>query len=418
MSIDGLMRTSVSGMQAQSNRLGAVAGNIANASTVGYKRVDTQFATLLAEATPTSVPAMGVETISHHLVSSQGILQSTTSRFDLAVNGEGFMPVAGADGDPVLTRAGAFVPDASGRLINAAGYVLLGTPITSGIGGTALALGDLTPVVVGGSGVQASPSTAATLAANLPALASPIAPTDLPSANASTSVSTARTSLVTYGNLGETLTLDVHFSRTTSPGEWEIAIFNAADRSTSGGFPYANPALASLTISFDANGMPGPSAPTSISVPVPGGATVDVDLGGTTQLAADFTVVNADANGHPAGGAAAIEIDGKGIVSEIFASGTRRVLFQIPIAAVNSPDNLVAIDGNAYRPSSMSGNIRLGIPDSAGYGSLVSGALETSTVDMASELTDMISAQRNYTANSRVFQTGAEIMEIVVNLKR
>jgi flagellar hook protein FlgE len=62
--------------------------------------------------------------------------------------------------------------------------------------------------------------------------------------------------------------------------------------------------------------------------------------------------------------------------------------------------------------------MRVGVPQSGGFGSLVSGALESSTVDMASELTDMIAAQRSYTANSRVFQTGSELMDVIVNLKR
>jgi flagellar hook protein FlgE len=62
--------------------------------------------------------------------------------------------------------------------------------------------------------------------------------------------------------------------------------------------------------------------------------------------------------------------------------------------------------------------MRIGIPGSAGLGTLESGKLESSTVDLATELADMIEAQRNYTANSRVFQTGSELMELVVNLKR
>jgi flagellar hook protein FlgE len=60
----------------------------------------------------------------------------------------------------------------------------------------------------------------------------------------------------------------------------------------------------------------------------------------------------------------------------------------------------------------------VGIPGTAGFGTLESGKLESSTVDLATELADMIEAQRNYTANSKVFQTGADLLDVLVNLKR
>ena len=62
--------------------------------------------------------------------------------------------------------------------------------------------------------------------------------------------------------------------------------------------------------------------------------------------------------------------------------------------------------------------MRLGFAQEGGRGNIVSGSLEQSTVDLATELTDMIDAQRGYTANSKVFQTGAELMDVLVNLKR
>ena len=74
--------------------------------------------------------------------------------------------------------------------------------------------------------------------------------------------------------------------------------------------------------------------------------------------------------------------------------------------------------GNVFSQSSDSGDIRIGFANEGGMGSVVSGALENSNVDIAEELTDMIESQRSYTANSKVFQTGADLMDILVNLKR
>ena len=60
----------------------------------------------------------------------------------------------------------------------------------------------------------------------------------------------------------------------------------------------------------------------------------------------------------------------------------------------------------------------IGFAGAGGFGSISSGALEQSTVDLATELTTMIESQREYTANSKVFQTGADLMDVLVNLKR
>ena len=92
--------------------------------------------------------------------------------------------------------------------------------------------------------------------------------------------------------------------------------------------------------------------------------------------------------------------------------------YKIPLAKVPSPDNLTPSTGNVYSISSTSGDLLVGTPNVGGFGSLVSGALEQSTVDLGAELTSMIEAQRNYTANSKVFQTGSELIDVLVNLKR
>jgi flagellar hook protein FlgE len=76
------------------------------------------------------------------------------------------------------------------------------------------------------------------------------------------------------------------------------------------------------------------------------------------------------------------------------------------------------ISGNVFSPSAESGNIQLGFPENGGMGKVSAGALEESNADIAQELTDMIEAQRSYTANSKVFQTGSELMDVLVNLKR
>lgn len=419
MSINGMMRTSISGMTAQSARLSSVSANIANSSTVGYKSAETLFSSLLIDAPGTSYNSGGVEASTRYAISRQGVLTRTASQFDLAIRGSGFLLVENANGAVSLTRAGAFVPDADGHMVNAAGFKLLGMPLNGSAGPLPInSTAGLVPINISPVRLEAVPTTAGSLLANVPSAADPIAAADLPSQNAAGSSSSARTSVVVYGNLGEEITLDVYYARTTTPGEWEMTVFDAAGRDAGGGFPYSSGPLAQSTLVFDASGQLDPSVVSTLNVPVPGGSTLELDIAGTSQLAAEFSVRSVSTNGNPPSDPSSIDISDDGIMYAAYDNGTRRAMWQIPLATVASPDRLAPMTGNVFAVTADSGDLRIGAPGSAGFGGIVSGALESSTVDLSAELTDMIEAQRNYTANSRVFQTGAELMEVLVNLKR
>jgi flagellar hook protein FlgE len=137
-----------------------------------------------------------------------------------------------------------------------------------------------------------------------------------------------------------------------------------------------------------------------------------------SQLATGYAVYDAVVNGNGPSAIENVQISTDGTLSAVFSNGTTRALYRIPLATVASPDQLNVLPGNVYTQSNDSGDIRIGFPDQSGLGALVSGALESSNVDIAQELTDMIEAQRNYTANSKVFQTGADLLDVLVNLKR
>ena len=123
-------------------------------------------------------------------------------------------------------------------------------------------------------------------------------------------------------------------------------------------------------------------------------------------------------DGNAPSGIDKIEISEDGTVYAQYENGSFKTLYRIPIATVQSPDQLNVEPGNVYSQSSDSGDVRIGFANEGGMGSVVSGALENSNVDIAEELTSMIESQRTYTANSKVFQTGADLMDILVNLKR
>lgn len=420
MSIYGAMRTGASGMAAQSNRLGAVSENIANASTVGYREASTQFSSLLVNTSVSSYSSGGVETNVRYAISRQGTLAFSASPFDLAITGDGFFVVNDPSGRSLLTRAGAFVPDDNGQLVNSAGFTLLGLPIGAG-GAAGLVLNGtagLEPVVVNSNRLEAVATTNGLLTANLPAFSDAVVAGNLPSDNAATSTSTARSSIVVYGDLGQEVVLDIHFAQTATTGEWEVSVYDAAGRAPTGGFPYAAADLVTQTLTFDASGALDPASASSLAIAIPGGQTMTLDVSRMTQLATDYTVLEVNADGNPPSDVMSVEIAQDGTVYETYENGSRRATYRIAMADVVSPDRLIPVSGNVFEPSSMSGDILVGFPDAGGLGSIVSGALENSTVDLANQLTDMIEAQRNYTANSRVFQTGAELLDVLVNLKR
>jgi flagellar hook protein FlgE len=419
MSLYGMMRTGVSGMNAQANRLSAVADNIANSSTTGYKRATTEFASLVLPSTNGNYASGGVTTSIRNSISQQGDLKFTTSGSDLAINGAGFLVVQGPGGTPVLTRAGSFVPDGEGRLVNAAGYQLLGYSFANGVPSAAAnGFGGLEPVTLAQNELIATPTTTGVFTANLPAGADIVPAANLPSANAATAAYSAKSSLITYDNLGGEVLLDVYFTK-TGANTWEVAVYNQANAAPNTSFPYTAPALATQTLSFNATDgkLTGLSA-TDITIPIPGGLSLDLDLAKVTQLAETYTLLDAKVNGNAPSAIEGIEISRDGTVFANYENGSSRALYRIPIANVASPDQLLVMPGNVFAESPESGAVQIGFANEAGRGSVMSGALENSNVDIAEELTSMIESQRNYTANSKVFQTGADLMDVLVNLKR
>jgi flagellar hook protein FlgE len=416
MSLYGVMRTGVSGMNAQSNKLGTIADNVSNAGTVGYKRATADFSSFVLDAGNTNYDSGAVVTTIHHAVGQQGPLSYTSSPTDLAIQGSGFMIVQDPKGVPFITRAGAFRIDAStANLVNTSGFTLVGYPVANGgtdvvVNGTA----GLQPINLSGMNLRAIPSSEGTFQVNLPSNDAVVSG-NTPADNLVDSAYSEKSSVVTYDNLGNEVTLDVFMTKTAAD-TWQVAVFDHSDAPSSGVFPYGAAALTTQTVTFDSLGKLS-STPT-MSVAVPNGQTLKFDLTGSTQLAANYSPLNIAVNGSAPSTVSGVVIEKDGTVFATYENGTRTAAFRIPLATVESPDNLEPLPGNVFATTVQSGDIQIAFPEEAGRGSLISGALEQSNVDMASELTDMIVAQRDYTANSKVVQTGSELLDVLMSLKR
>lgn len=441
MSLYGMMRTGVSGMNAQSTRLATVADNIANSGTNGYKKASVEFSSLVVPNTGTNYVSGGVSTQVRYNMNA-GNLQYTTSVTDLAIDGNGFFVVQDAAGKPALTRAGSFIPDGNGNLLNAAGFYLMGRSYTLGEPGTTTTFGDFERVTIPTTGLERVASTVGKLASNLPFDApvygplalTPPDPSQLPSANPATDTSIRegiaagsifKSGLTAIGNAGEPIRLDVYFTKKAA-NEWEISIYYQPDASGGTAFPYQKTALATQSLTFEpttGNLIPGPQTELEIDLgPTPGadlnGQKVRVDLSDMRQLATAYTPLAAEMNGSRPSAIDRVVIDQEGILSIQYANGAMEKLYRLDLAYVQSPDQLTVLPGNVFQEGLQSGQVNFGKPNEISLGAIQSGALEASNVDIAEELTNMIESQRNYTANSKVFQTGGDLMDVLVNLKR
>jgi flagellar hook protein FlgE len=413
MGLYGVLNTSVSGMAAQASALSTIGDNIANSGTTGYKRASTEFETLLGDSGTSDYSSGGVLTDVRYGISDQGTIASTTTATNLAINGNGFFVGQDSSGAQVLTRAGAFTKQLDGTLQNTAGYTLMGYQLP---GGTALQA-----INVGGAGLVASASQSGTLTVNLDSSATAVA--TLPSANTAASGYTSVQQMTAYDALGTPITLDVYMTKTTTAGQWNVSVFNHADANASGTspFPYKNGGVAdtpmantSLTFNTTTGAYTGGSP---VAITMPNGSTVSLDMSQSTQLDSGFQAAAKTLDGSAPAALSSITISKDGTVTQVYSNGVTKPTFQVALATVAAPDLLTPISGDAYTTNSESGTMITAVAGSNGTGLIESSSLEGSTVDLATELTNMISAQRNYEANSKVLQTASDLLGVLNNIR-
>ncbi len=442
MSIFGSMKTAVSGMNAQANKLSTVSDNIANVNTTGYKSASASFSSLILPSGGGSYNSGSVETNVSYSVTQQGDAISTNSGTDLSIRGAGFFVVQGADGKTVLTRAGDFTPDANGNLVNSAGYTLMGYSYASGAPAVVVnGFDGLVPINVNQNGLASEASTTGTFKGNLNSNATVVTGSSvaLPSkanTDASTggtgstppvTTNTQKSSVVAYDKLGNSVMYDVYYTKISgadstaaTSDQWEVAVYRHADANTSGSssFPYSAAPVGTTTLTFDANGNQVADGKGVFNIVDPKtGGTIQMDLTGMTQKATDFSSTGST-NGQAASPVTGVTIDKSGVVYANYKTGDPKAIYQIPLATVASPDKLTLMSGNVYQANADSGVTVTSFANSNGLGYVQSNSLEASNVDLAGQLTDMIQAQKSYTANSKVFQTGTDLLDVLVNLQR
>ncbi|MGV2121938.1 flagellar hook protein FlgE [Agrobacterium vitis] len=411
MSLASAMNSSVSGLTAQSNKLTSIGDNISNTSTTGYKGTETAFSSLVNGGTTSTTT---------QTVSQSGDLESTSSETDLAIDGDGYFVVQDDEGDVFLTRQGDFEIDEDGYLVNSSGYTLLGYSYDNGEPASVInGFDGLEPVKIDTSEVTASATTTGEVSGNLES-DKEVVSGDTPSSNSADATYTAKSSIVTYDEQGASTQYDIYFTK-TDDDEWEVSIYRndeANDDDDGTSFPYDNGELGSTTLTFDSAGELEDGSTSTLSfTDSETGLTIDLDFSDITQTATS-TSIEGSANGSAASSSSDYTIGSDGVISTVSSDGTTTDTYKIALATVASPDNLEEVGGTAYKVDADSGTVVVGFAGTGSFGTIESSTLESSNVDLASELSDMIAAQRAYSANSKVFQTAADMLDTVINMVR
>jgi flagellar hook protein FlgE len=391
------MFSSISGLRAHQTMMDVTGNNIANVNTTGYKSSQALFQDTLSQllqaagapdpqvgGTNPAQVGLGTRIAGIATTFTQGAAQTTGRSTDLMISGDGFF-VINKSGQQLYTRAGAFSFDARGSLVTQDGAFVQGWMAVNGAVDTTQPIQDLRLPV--GTLLPPVASTTADVTGNLPADA------------ATGTVLT--TTIPTFDDLGNELTLTAQFTKTANPSEWSLVL-------TRQGTPPAAPLLVTI---------PAPPAPVvPAAAPPIGGVTVS--LAGLTGFAGTSSAALTTQNGSAVGTLQAFTLGNDGSMVGVFSNGLRQTLGRVALAAFNNPQGLEKVGNTAYRDSVNSGLPQVGTPGSGSRGTLQGASLEMSNVDLSQEFTNLIISQRGFQANSRVITASDELLQDLVNMKR
>jgi flagellar hook protein FlgE len=304
----------------------------------------------------------------------------------MMIQGDGFFIVKNG-GENLFTRAGSFTFDANGALTTANGDIVQGWTATNGVVNNAGLPGDIKLPI----GVTLSPSetTNITLTGNFSNDAVPNDATD--------ATSTKQIPIKSvYDATGAEVPLTVTLTKTATD-TWTIDVP-----------AHGTTAADSQPITFT-NGR-------ATGTVTAGGFTFDVSA--LTQFSGgnDARVSNSD--GAAAGVLRSYTVSNSGEIVGVFSNGLTETLGQVALANFNNANGLEKVGESMYRSTPNSGLAQIGAAGTTGLGTIMSGALEMSNVDLAQEFTNLVIAQRGFQANSRVITTSDELLQELVNLKR
>ena len=417
----------LSGLTATSQDLNTISNNIANQSTVGFRGGRSEFAAIYNGGQPGGV---GVLSTTQNFALS-GNLTYTGRELDMGLQGDGFFVLNSQDGNTVYARAGMFIQDAEGNIVDPAGNKLQGYVTNGGL----LQTGNITDLKVQTSALPAKATTDIGLVSNFDARvepipmrlevdpAEPLDPTDptypsLPLVevdpfdpnDASTFHSSNTVSV--FDSLGNEHALTQYYIKRDS-NSWDVQFrMDGQDVTPAAGY--------NMTFDSDGNLTSAPSLDLAINDPaIIGGASplnFAVDYENSTQYAASYNNSSLTQNGYTSGELNGIRLDESGQLYGTYTNGQDQLQGQVVLADFTNPNGLEPISNNAWTASNAAGQPILGTPSTGTLGSLKGGYLEGSNVDSTAEMVSLMTAQRNYQSNAKVLDTNSTMQQALLNV--
>ncbi len=436
--------TAVSGLRTNQTKLDVISNNVANSNTVGYKSQNVSFSDVLNQTIKSaSAPngntgtggtnamqvGLGVSLASITTDTTTGSMQQTGNATDMAIDGEGYFVVKNADGTFSYTRAGNFGIDSEGNLVTSDGLCVCGwAEYTEADDGTVTFDTTTDPValnlysdsfIANKQSLNPEATTAVTLTGNLDSsetalgtAASTIATADI--------TTQATTTMTVYDSLGNAHEADVNFTKcyvddTTNETTWYYEI-TAEDGST--------PTPSTGYLKFDSSGNnvdeTGYESSVAVTLDVDGttDVTFDLDFSATTMYNSDSTAYVLSSDGREASELVDYSIGQDGVITGVYDSGETRPLGCIALATFSNAAGLQKTGNSLYSTTANSGTqANMYQAGTGNAGTISTGYLEMSNVNLASEFTEMIVAQRAYQANSKVVTTADEMLQVLINMK-
>ena len=413
----------VSGLRAHQLRMDVIGNNISNVNTVGYKSSRATFQEIFSETlkgagapeggrggTNPQQIGLGISLASIDTLHTRGSIESTGYPLDLAIEGNGFFIVSDG-GAPKFTRAGNFIRDTEGNIVNGNGLRVLGWMADDdGYIDTTLSPGTIQ--IPEGMQMPPKATSAIKVIGNLDA--------DTPIGG----IVPFETEI--YDVLGRKNKLSFELVK-TADNTWQIQ----ESLSDSGGMPVANAVAVTLpdgtvesivlsnppTLTFT-DGRLTSAGTFTIQAGYPISEDITVDISDIHQYASESGVDPLEVDGYPLGSLEDFNFDALGVATGIFSNGQQKVIARIALAAFNNPSGLQKVGNNLFIQTPNSGQPSVGAAGEHGRGTINPSSLEMSNVDIAKEFTNMIITQRGFQANSRIITTSDEMLQELVNLKR
>lgn len=408
----------LSGLDAYAQALSAVSNNLANLNTTAFKSETPQFSDLFYQqigsagsGDPVQV-GVGSRIGSMESNFTQGSMESTGVNTDVAIQGNGFF-VLNNNGLVSYSRAGNFSINQLGYLTSADGALVQGFPATNGVVNPNGTLGPLNV----GNGLTSPPNATANVTAGL-------------NLDAGATVGSSFSTPVTiYDALGASHVATFNFTKTAA-NTWSFTVTVPAADLGQTGAPVAL-TTSTNTLAFNGNGVLTTAGPIAVTMPAgdtwADGATVPAtlfnwqltDAAGNpviSQVASPSATSFIDQDGYASGSLSSFTVANDGTIEGTFSNGRSAALGQIALAQFANLQGLIRNGNNEYLASIGSGPATIGIPGTAGRGTLSGGALELSNADISSEFTQLIMDERGFQANARAITTFDNITQESLNL--